>query len=206
MTEEERIFSGMPYSPSDPELKKMKLKAHKLSQDYNRLYEDETEKRSEILRGLFAGFGEGSFIQGPIQIHYGCHTEIGRSCFINFNLTIQDDAEVRIGYHCNFGPNVTIATPLHPMIAEERRSVLCEDGIERRLCWAKPVTIGNDCWLGANVVVCPGVRIGDNCVIGAGSVVTHDIPDGTFAAGVPARVIRTIGEEDSIFKLFDSLR
>lgn len=206
MTEEERIFSGMPYSPSDPELKKMKLKAHKLSQDYNRLYEDETEKRSEILRGLFAGFGEGSFIQGPIQIHYGCHTEIGRSCFINFNLTIQDDAEVRIGDHCNFGPNVTIATPLHPMIAEERRSVLCEDGIERRLCWAKPVTIGNDCWLGANVVVCPGVRIGDNCVIGAGSVVTHDIPDGTFAAGVPARVIRTIGEEDSIFKLFDSLR
>ena len=206
MTEEERILSGKPYTPSDPDLKKMKLKAHKLSQDYNRLYEDETEERNKILHELFAGIGEGTFIQGPMQIHYGCHTTIGRDCFLNFNLMIQDDALVTIGDRCNFGPNVTIVTPLHPMIAEERRSVLCEDGTERRLCYAKPVTIGHDCWLGANVVVCPGVKIGDNCVIGAGSVVTHDIPEGTFAAGVPARVILPIGEEDSIFRLYDRLR
>ena len=206
MTEEKRILSGKPDTPSDPDIKKMKLKAHKLSQDYNRLYEDETEERNKILHELFAGIGEGTFIQGPMQIHYGCHTTIGRDCFLNFNLMIQDDAPVTIGDRCNFGPNVTIVTPLHPMIAEERRSVLCEDGVERRLCYAKPVAIGHDCWLGANVVICHGVTIGDNCVIGAGSVVTHDIPDGTFAAGVPARVIRTIGGGDTIFKLFDRLR
>ena len=206
MTEEERIFRGTPYSPADPELKKMKLKSHKLSQDYNRLYEDDTEERQKILIELFDRIGKGTFIQGPMQIHYGCHTTIGEDCFLNFNLTIQDDARVSIGDRCNFGPNVTIVTPLHPMIAQERRSVMCEDGAERRLCYAKPVAIGHDCWLGANVVVCPGVTIGDNCVIGAGSVVTHDIPDGTFAAGVPARVIRTIGEEDSIFELFDRIR
>ena len=200
MTEEERLLGGKLYSPADPQLKKLKLKAHKLSQDYNRLYEDETQERDQILRELFAAIGEGTFIQGPIQIHYGCHTKIGRDCFLNFNLTIQDDAEVSIGDHCNFGPNVTIVTPLHPMIAKERRSVLCEDGTQRRLCWAKPVAIGHDCWLGANVVICPGVTIGDNCVIGAGSVVTHDIPDNSFAVGVPARVIRTIGEDESIFR------
>ena len=206
MTEEERIFRGTPYSPADPELKKMKLKSHKLSQDYNRLYEDDTEERQKILIELFDRIGKGTFIQGPMQIHYGRHTTIGEDCFLNFNLTIQDDARVSIGDRCNFGPNVTIVTPLHPMIAQERRSVMCEDGVERRLCYAKPVAIGHDCWLGANVVVCPGVTIGDNCVIGAGSVVTHDIPDGAFAAGVPARVIRTIGEEDSIFELFDRIR
>ena len=206
MTEEKRLLSGKPYSPADPELKKMKLKAHKLSQEFNCLPEDNTEERNKILHELFGEIGSGTFIQGPIQIHYGCHTTIGHDCFINFNLTIQDDALVNIGDHCNFGPNVTIVTPLHPMIAEERRSIMCEDGIERRLCYAKPVEIGHDCWLGANVVVCPGVKIGDNCVIGAGSVVTHDIPASTFAAGVPARVIRSIGKEDSIFELFDSLR
>ena len=91
------------------------------------------------------------------------------------------------------------------MIAEERRGMICSDGVERFLCYAKPVTIGNDCWFGANVVVCPGVTIGDNCVIGAGSVVTRDIPTNSFAAGVPAKVIRMINEQDSVRKIFDEI-
>ena len=206
MTEEERIFRGQLFSPYDPRLREMKLKAHRLSRQYNSLDEEDTEARSSILQDLFGEIGEGTFIQGPVQIHYGCHTKIGRHCFINFNLTIQDDAPVQIGDHCNFGPNVTVVTPLHPMIAEERRSVLCEDGIERELCYAKPVMIGNDCWVGANVVICPGVEIGDKCVIGAGSVVTRSIPAGTFAAGVPARVIRSIDETDSVYRLFERVR
>ncbi len=204
MREEERELSGQLFNPGDPELKALKRKAHKLSQDYNALYEDETEQRGAILQELFARIGEGTFLQGPIQIHYGCHTAIGAHCFINFHFTVQDDAQVTIGDHCNFGPNVTIVTPIHPLIAEERRSIRCDDGIERRLCYARPVVIGHDCWFGANVTVCPGVEIGDNCVIGAGSVVTRSIPSNTFAAGVPARVIREITEKDSIRNLFVS--
>ena len=183
-----------------------KRKAHKLSQDYNTLYEEEQEAREKILHELLAVIGEGSFMLGPIHFHYGCHTQIGSHCFMNFNFTVQDDAKVTIGDHCNFGPNVTIVTPLHPMLGEERRGLMCNDGVERFLCYAKPVTIGNDCWFGANVVVCPGVTIGNNCVIGAGSVVTRDIPDNSFAAGTPAKVIRPITEEDTIYKRFPELR
>ncbi len=103
-----------------------------------------------------------------------------------------------IGNDCNFGPNVTIVTPVHPMVASERRLMRTGAGEEKRLCYAKPVHIGNDCWFGANVTVCPGVTIGDGCVIGAGSVVTRDIPANSFAAGVPCRVIREITEADSM--------
>jgi maltose O-acetyltransferase len=89
------------------------------------------------------------------------------------------------------------------MCADERRSMVCNDGVTRYLIYARPVTIGHDCWFGANVTVCPGVTIGDNCVIGAGSVVTRDIPSDSFAAGVPAKVIRTITEKESVRDLLD---
>ena len=198
MNVEDRIKAGLLFSPADPELKAIKRRAHKLSQDYNKTYEDETKVRAEILSSLLGKMGEGTFFQGPITFHYGTHTKVGKNCFFNFNLTVQDDAEVTIGDRCNFGPNVTIVTPLHPMIAKEREYLLDENGNHVRLCWAKPVVIGNDCWFGANVVVCPGVTIGSGCVIGAGSVVTRDIPANSFAAGNPARVIRTITEADSM--------
>lgn len=198
MREEEKIGAGILFSPADPELKAIKLKTHNLNVDYNNTYEDETEKRAAILSEIIGEFGEGGFIQGPIAFHYGKHTKIGKDFFCNFNLTIQDDAEVTIGDNCNFGPNVTIVTPLHPMLPNERREMLTADGNKKHLCYAKPVHIGNDCWFGASVTVCPGVTIGDNCVIGAGSVVTKDIPQGCFAAGVPCRVIRKITETDSM--------
>ena len=205
MTEEERIFSGKLFASEVPELVAKKEKAHRLSQDYNNLYESDAEARRNILRELLAEIGEETMMLGPVRFHYGCHTRVGSHCFMNFNFTVQDDAKVTIGDYCNFGPNVTIVTPLHPMLPGERRGVRCSDGEERFLCYAKPVAIGNDCWFGANVVVCPGVTIGDNCVIGAGSVVTKSIPANSFAAGVPARVIRPITEKDSIYNLFDEI-
>lgn len=198
MREEDKIKAGYLFTPGDPELKAIKLRTHKLNQDYNALYEDEAQKRSEILHEMLGDIGEGTFLQGPITFHYGTHTHIGANTFINFNFTVQDDAEVTIGDHCDFGPNVTIVTPVHPMIAQERIALECKDGVARRLCYGKPVHIGNNCWIGANVVVCPGVTIGDNCVIGAGSVVTKSIPAGSFAAGDPCRVIREITQEDSV--------
>jgi len=198
MNAEERELAGLLFCPGDPALVAIKRKAHKLNQDYNRLYEDETEAREAILAELLGGIGEKTFLQGPITFHYGKHTTIGHHCFINFNFTVQDDGLVTIGDHCDFGPNITIVTPVHPMLRDERLLMRCEDGVDRRLCYAKPVTIGSYCWIGANVVICPGVTIGDNCVIGAGSVVTKDIPADSFAAGNPCRVIREITQADSM--------
>ena len=198
MTEEERIFAGLLFCPGNAELKQIKLKTHNLCTEYNATFEQETEKRNRIVSEMFAEIGEGSFLQGPIYIHYGRHTRIGKHFFGNFHLTIQDDAPVVIGDDCNFGPNVSIVTPVHPMLPDERRELLSPEGEKKHMCYAKPVSIGNDCWLGANVVVCPGVTIGNNCVIGAGSVVTRNIPDNSFAAGVPCRVIREITDQDSV--------
>ena len=196
--EEEKIFSGTLFSPGDPDLVAIKLRSHNLSQEYNQTWEEETEKRTQLLKDILAEAGEGMRVQGPIFFHYGKHTKIGKNFFANYDLTVQDDALVTIGDNCNFGPKVMIVTPVHPMVPEERRAMKGGDGSVKHLCYAKPVQIGNDCWLGAGVIVCPGVTIGEGCVIGAGSVVTKDIPPRSFAAGVPCRVIREITEADSM--------
>lgn len=128
MREEEKIQAGIMFCPADPELKAIKLKTHNLNMDYNNTHEDETVKRAAILAEIIGEFGEGGFIQGPIAFHYGIHTRIGKNFFGNFNLTIQDDAEVTIGDNCNFGPNATIVTPMHPMVADERRLMLTAGG------------------------------------------------------------------------------
>ena len=201
MTEEQKIFAGKLFCPADPDLKVIKLRTHNLCVEYNRTFEDETETRNKLIAEIFGELGEGSFMQGPIYIHYGSHTKIGKRLFANFNLTIQDDAYVVIGDDCNFGPNVTIVTPIHPLLPDERRGVVMPDGTLKRVCYAKPVKIGDNCWFGANVTVCPGVTIGENCVVGAGSTVTRDIPPNSFAAGVPCRVIRGINSSDSVLNI-----
>lgn len=205
MTEEEKIKRGVLFCPGDPTLRAMKLRAHNLNLEYNALSEDETEKRGAILKKLVGSMGSNCFMQGPVFFHYGRHTKIGNNFFANFNFTVQDDGDVMIGDRCAFGPNVTIVTPLHPMLPREREYVFTPEGEKKRMCYAKPVVIGNDCWFGAGVTVCPGVTIGDGCVIGAGSVVTRDIPPMSFAAGVPCRVIRRLTEADSMKNLPDIL-
>lgn len=198
MREEEKIFAGKLFSPGDPELVAIKLRSHNLSQEYSSTREDEYERRAALLKEMFGEIGENSRVQGPIFLHYGTHTRVGKRFFANYDLTIQDDAPVTIGDDCNFGPGVVIVTPMHPLVPEERLGLKGPDGKPARLCWAEPVTIGNNVWLGGNVTVCPGVTIGDNCVIGAGSVVTKDIPAGTVAVGNPCRVLREISEADSM--------
>ena len=197
MREEEKIFAGQLFSPGDPELVALKLRSHNLSQEYSNTREDEYERRAELLKEIIGTLGVGVRFQGPIFFHYGCHSSIGDHCFFNYNTTIQDDAPVTIEAGCSFGPNLTIVTPIHPMVARERRCIRSPEGVPM-VCYAKPVHIGKNCWFGANVVVCGGVTIGDGCVIGAGSVVTRDIPANTFAAGVPCRVVREITDADSM--------
>ena len=198
-------FGGQLFFPGEEWRAEVKKKAHALNQKYNALTEYQPKERRAVLRELLGELGEGVTFNGPITFHYGIHTKIGKNCFFNFNFTCQDDAEVTIGDNCDFGPNVTITTPLHPMLANERRQLLCPDGKPRRLCWAKPVRIGNGCWICANVVILPGVTVGDNCVIGAGSVVTRSIPANSFAAGNPCRVIRPLTEKDSLAHMPDVL-
>lgn len=198
--EEKRAQEGKLFRPGDPELAAMKARAHRMSLEYSATGDEEGEKRAAILQELLGALGEGSSLSVPLMFHYGKHTFIGKRFFGGFGLTVQDDGPVTIGDDCNFGPNVTIVTPLHPMLPKERRHLLGPDGQPAHVCWARPVTIGSDCWLGANVTVCPGVTIGEGCVIGAGSVVTRDIPPLSFAAGNPCRVIRSLTEADSMVR------
>ena len=189
---------GKMFFPGEKWRVEAKIKAHDLSKLYNTIPEGNEEERRRILTELFGELKEGVTFNGPIMIHYGIHTKIGKNCFFNFNFTCQDDTEVIIGDNCDFGPNVTICTPLHPMLSSERKALRLPDGSEKRLCHAKGVKIGNGCWICANVMICPGVEIGEGTVIGAGSVVIDSIPANSFAAGNPCRVIRTLGEKDSM--------
>ena len=128
MTPEERIFAGVLFCPGEPELVAKKLKTHNLNTVYNMTMEDEYEKRDQILHEILGEMGEGVRMQGPIYFHYGCHTKVGNRVFANFNLTVQDDAEVTIGDDVNFGPGCSIVTPVHPMVASERNEMLDQNG------------------------------------------------------------------------------
>lgn len=198
MTEKEKMIAGKIYDPSAEELGKGRAKAHRLCTDYNHTYEEEEEKRFAILKELIPDCGKGVYLQGPIQFDYGYNTSIGENSYANFNFTVLDCSTVTIGRDVFFGPNVSLVTPLHPYLPEERRMRLKEDGSAYDLEYAKPIVIGDDCWFGSNVTVIGGVTIGSGTIIGAGSVVTKDIPSGVLAAGNPCKVIRKITEEDSI--------
>lgn len=198
MTEKEKMISGKLYDPSDKELEALRLQAHRLSKDYNDTYEDEEEKREEILSKLIPNRSEGVYIQGPIQFDYGVFTTLGKNFYANFNLTVLDVCPVTIGDNVLIGPNCSIMTPVHPFRYQDRNIRQREDGSLYDYEYAKPITIKENCWLAANVTVCGGVTINEGCVIGAGSVVTRDIPPNSLAAGNPCKVIRQITEDDAV--------
>ncbi len=198
MTEKEKMLKGLIYDSSDKQLVEMRKKSHRLCKQYNDTFEDEEEKRSKIIAALLPECKKGLYLQGPIQFDYGVFTSFGENCYANFNLVILDCCEVTIGNNVFFGPNCTVATPIHPMCADERRIRQKSDGTLFNYEYAKPITIEDDCWLASNVTVCGGVKIGKGSVIGAGSVVTKDIPENSFAAGNPCRVIRKITDKDSV--------
>ena len=199
MTEFERMSAGKLYDTSEKALANMRLKAHKLSKDYNDTYEDEEEKRAEILKKLCPNLGKGTYLQGPVQFDYGVNFITGKNCYANFNLTVLDCAPVTLGDDVFIGPNCQLVPPMHPLLTEERKIYFKEDGTPYDKEYAKPIVIKDGVWLASGVTVCGGVTIGKNCVIGAGSVVTKDIPDGVLAAGNPCRVIREITKEDSVY-------
>ncbi len=197
MTEKEKMLAGKIYDPSNEELAGLRVRAHKLCQQYNSLYEDDIIRQT-IVDKLIPNHGEGLFLQGPIYFDYGVFTTFGKNCYTNFNFTVLDTCPVTIGDNVFFGPNCTIATPVHPFRWQERNMKYKENGEAYDDEYAKPITIKSNCWIASNVVIAGGVTIGEGCVIGAGSVVTRDIPPNSLAAGNPCRVIREITEKDSI--------
>ena len=156
--------------------------------------EDCSEEQMQILRELLSATEELPYLQAPVYFDYGCNTFFGK--FSSANFTCLDVCEIHIGENVVIGPNVTLATPMHPLLPEERNIRKREDGCFYNLEYAKPITIKDNCWLASNVVVCGGITIGEGCVIGAGSVVTRDIPPYSLAVGNPCRVIRKITEKD----------
>lgn len=196
MTEKKKMISGKIYDPSDKELTQLRQNAHRLCTEYNVLPETD-EKRGEVLKSLGIN-GSAFYLQGPVQFDYGCFTTIGVNSYANFNFTCVDCCPVTIGDNVFMGPNVSLLTPMHPLRWQDRNQYAKPDGTMTDKEYAKPITIGNNCWIAGNVTVCGGVTIGDGCVIGAGSVVTRDIPPNSLAVGVPCRVIRGITEADSL--------
>ena len=192
MNEREKMVRGELYNPADEELYVLRTKAHRLCTDYNKLYDTDEEKRYAILYELLPNSSKDIYFQGPIYFDYGVNTYIGDNFYANFTTTILDVCPVRIGSNVMLGTGVSLLTPVHPLRWQERNGGLNADGVFEVLEAAKPIVIGDNCWLASNVTVIGGVTIGDGCVIGAGSVVTHDIPANTFAAGSPCRVIKAI--------------
>lgn len=198
MTEREKMLAGLLYDAGDPELVQLRLRARRLARQYNQTDEGEGETLGAILRELFPNSGEGFAVQAPVYADYGLNASFGRGCYANFNFTVLDCCPIRVGDNVMFGPNCTLAAPMHPLLPRERDPRQRGDGSAYVLEYAKPITIGSSCWLASNVVVCGGVTIGEGCVIGAGSVVTRDIPPHTLAAGNPCRPIRPITEADAL--------
>jgi len=179
------MLSGELYDALDPQLTEDRMKARLLIKQLNDSREDQVEERNQILKELIPHAGEGLWLQPPFYCDYGYNIKVGERVFFNFNCVVLDVTQVTIGSRTLFGPNVQIYTATHPMNYRERAT-----GLE----YAKPITIGEDVWVGGSVVICPGVKIGNRCVIGAGSVVTKEIPPDVFAAGNPCKAIRTLNQ------------
>ena len=185
MNNRERRDNQMAYIADASVMEEM-LRARRLLQRLNTMDRTDFEGITKVVRELLQT-EETPFINPPFYCDYGNHIKVGRNFFANYNCTLLDVGKISIGDNCQLAPNVAIYTAGHPLHPDSRNSMY-EYGID--------VTIGDNVWLGGNVVVCPGVTIGSNCVIGAGSVVTKNIPDWSLAAGNPCRVIRKITEED----------
>ena len=191
MTNLEKMRSGEIYDPSEADIMDEQVKCLEKQYDYNLTRPSEGAKRAAMLQEMFAEAGEGCYIEPPLHSNMGGHhVHFGKNIYANYNLTLVDDTHIYVGDCTMFGPNVTIATAGHPIDPTLR---------QRGLQYNMPVHIGKNCWLGAGVIVMPGVTIGDNTVIGAGSVVTKDIPSGVVAVGNPCRVLRQVGEHDREF-------
>lgn len=187
-TNREKMHTGELYEPGDPNILAWQAQCLDRLYDYNMTRPAQAEKREALLREMLAEVGEGCYIEPPFHANLGgAHVHFGSYVYANFNLTCVDDTHIYVGDYTMFGPNVTLATAGHPILPELRAK-----GYQYNM----PIRIGRCCWLGAGVIVLPGVTVGDNVVVGAGSVVTRDLPANVVAVGTPCRVLREVSERD----------
>jgi len=183
------MLRGELYIADDPQIEADQARAHDLMERYNATRHAEQDGRERLLRELLGEVGERVVVRPPFRCDYGSHISIGAGTFVNFDCVMLDVAPIRIGAACQLATGVQLLTATHPIDPEPRRI-----GWE----YARPITLGDNVWLGGGVIVCPGVTIGDNTVVGAGAVVTRDLPADVVAFGNPARVQREIDERDRV--------
>lgn len=188
MDMKERMHTGELYLPEDDAIMAEQTRCLDRLYEYNATRPTEGKRRQALLQELFAEVGDGCYIEPPFYANWsGRHVHLGQHVYCNFGVTMVDDTHIYIGDGTMLGPHVTIATAGHPILPALR---------EQAYQYNIPVHIGKNCWLGAGVIVLPGVHIGDNTVVGAGSVVTRDLPADVVAVGNPCRVLRPINEHD----------
>ncbi|HCC00649.1 MAG TPA: sugar O-acetyltransferase [Ruminococcaceae bacterium] len=191
MSEQEKMHTQALYNPHNPEIAALQIACLERLYTFNHTRPSEQEKRQRLLHEMFAEIGEGCYLEPPFHANFGGrHVHFGEAVYGNFNLTLVDDTHIYVGSHTLFGPNVTVATAGHPISPELRAK-----GYQ----YNAPVTIGENCWIGAAATILPGVTLGDHVVVGAGSVVTKDLPSGVVAYGNPCKVVRKVNQHDRVF-------
>lgn len=191
----DKLHTGELYLPNDDTIMEEQFRCLEKQYDFNHLRPSQMEEKTKLLEEMFAQIGEGCYIEPPLHSNWGgYHVHFGKNIYANFNLTLVDDTHIYVGDYTMFGPNVTIATAGHPILPQLR-----QQGYQ----YNAPVHIGKNCWIGAGVVIVPGVTIGDDVVIGAGSIVTKDLPDRVLAVGNPCRILREVNEHDREFYFKD---
>ncbi|RHO33485.1 sugar O-acetyltransferase [Roseburia sp. AM16-25] len=195
MEQRDNMHNGKLYDPNDDSVMEEQMVCLDRLYDFNQTRPSEMDKRNAIMKEMMGDVGKDCYIEPPFHANWGGkHVHFGDGVYANFGLTCVDDTHIYVGSHTLFGPNVVLATAGHPMMPELRKH-----GIQYNM----PIHIGENCWLGAGVIVVPGVTIGDNVVIGASSVVTKDIPSNSVAMGTPCRVVRQINDHDKEYYFKD---
>ena len=196
MTEWERMTTGRLYDPSKKEIRIPHRRGMELCDKFNRTPISRRRKKKKLLEMLIpSSVGTDLGLFSPFYCEYGVNIRVGRECFVNYNCVFLDVAPITLEDNVWIGANVTLATPMHPYLSEERISREYPDG-EHDLEYAKPITLKKNCWICSGAVISGGVTVGENSIVAAGTVVTKDVPDNCIVGGVPAKVIRKIDEED----------
>jgi len=192
MTEKEKLLRGDFYNSRDPELLEIYHRAKSILKDWSALSSTEGIAKFELLQLLFGNIGKGVWIEGPFYCDYGKNISIGENTFVNVNAVFLDCNTITIGKNVLIGPNVQIYTATHPLNAQERIIPRPKPNQAPYLTQAFPVKIGDNCWIGGNSVILPGVEIGENVTVAAGSLVTKNIPDNVLVNGAPAKIVKAL--------------